>query len=161
MGKLYRWCHSNSVSFKSHSISVTFKFCAVRIALSALEPGNMLVVTPGKITLAYYHLAIKHPVRNHLLKVTPSKKSATIMNIFIKNGWMLLHQMAYNGPDHVQITKVYWRLTVSWKKFFNKSSKMFYSKVNWKHFCWILFQFTFYTKDFGYLHMIITDTEIS
>ena len=33
-------CHSNSVSFKSHSISVTFKFCAVRIALSALEPRS-------------------------------------------------------------------------------------------------------------------------
>ena len=34
---LNTWCHSNSVSFKSHSISVTFKFCAVRVALSALE----------------------------------------------------------------------------------------------------------------------------
>ena len=111
-----------------------------------LESGNMLIVTPGKVTLANYHPAIKHPVKNHLLKVTPLKKSPAIMNIFIKNGWMLLHQMAYNGPDHVQITKVYWRLTVSWKKFFNKSSKMFYSKVNWKHFCWILFQFTFLYK---------------
>ena len=111
-----------------------------------LITGNMLIVTPGKVTLANYHNAIKHPVKNHLLKVTPLKKSPAIMNIFIKNGWMLLHQMAYNGPDHVQITKVYWRLTVSWKKFFNKSSKMFYSKVNWKHFCWILFQFTFLYK---------------
>ena len=27
--------------FKSHSISVTFKFCAVRIALCALEPCSM------------------------------------------------------------------------------------------------------------------------
>ena len=30
--------HHNSVSFKSHSISVTFKFCAVLVALCALEP---------------------------------------------------------------------------------------------------------------------------
>ena len=44
------------------------------------QMGNMLVVTPGKITLAYYHLAIKHPVRNHLLKVTPSKKSPCIID---------------------------------------------------------------------------------
>ena len=31
--------HIRSV-FKSHSISVTFKFCAVRIALCALEPRS-------------------------------------------------------------------------------------------------------------------------
>ena len=37
---LNTWCHSNSVSFKSHSISVTFKFCAVRVALCALEPRS-------------------------------------------------------------------------------------------------------------------------
>ena len=37
---LNTWCHSNSVSFKSHSISVTFKFCAVHIALCALEPRS-------------------------------------------------------------------------------------------------------------------------
>ena len=37
---LNSWCHSNSVSFKSHSISVTLKFCAVRVALSALEPRS-------------------------------------------------------------------------------------------------------------------------
>ena len=129
--------------------------------LLVIKKGNMLIVTPGKVTLANYHPAIKHPVKNHLLKVTPLKKSPAIMNIFIKNGWMLLHQMAYNGPDHVQITKVYWRLTVSWKKFFNKSSKMFYSKVNWKHFVEYFSNSLFYTKDFGYLHMIITDTEIS
>ena len=110
------------------------------------DMGNMLIVTPGKVTLANYHPAIKHPVKNHLLKVTPLKKSPAIMNIFIKNGWMLLHQMAYNGPDHVQITKVSWRLTVSWKKFFNKSSKMFYSKVNWKHFCWILYPIHFFIQ---------------
>ena len=30
--------HHNSISFKSHSISVTFKFCAVLVALRALEP---------------------------------------------------------------------------------------------------------------------------
>ena len=33
-------CSANSVSFKSHSISVTFKFCAVRIAMCALEPRS-------------------------------------------------------------------------------------------------------------------------
>ena len=32
--------HHNSVSFKSHSISVTFKFCAVLVALRALEPRS-------------------------------------------------------------------------------------------------------------------------
>ena len=32
--------HHNSVSFKSHSISVTFKFCAVRVALCTLEPRS-------------------------------------------------------------------------------------------------------------------------
>ena len=31
------WCSDNSVLFKSSSISGTFKFCAVRIALCALE----------------------------------------------------------------------------------------------------------------------------
>ena len=37
---LNTWCHSNSVSFKSHSISVTFKFCAVLVALCTLEPHS-------------------------------------------------------------------------------------------------------------------------
>ena len=37
---LNTWCSANSVSFKSHSISVTFKFCAVRIAMCALEPRS-------------------------------------------------------------------------------------------------------------------------
>ena len=37
---LNTWCHSNSVSFKSHSIIVTFKFCAVCVALCALEPRS-------------------------------------------------------------------------------------------------------------------------
>ena len=37
---LNSWCHSNSVSFKSHSISVTFKFCAVLVALCELEPRS-------------------------------------------------------------------------------------------------------------------------
>ena len=32
--------HHNSVSFKSHSISMTFKFCAVLVALRALEPRS-------------------------------------------------------------------------------------------------------------------------
>ena len=32
--------HHNSVSFKSHSISVTFRFCAVLVALRALEPRS-------------------------------------------------------------------------------------------------------------------------
>ena len=32
--------HPNSVSFKSHSISVTFKFCAVLVALCMLEPRS-------------------------------------------------------------------------------------------------------------------------
>ena len=34
------WCSLNSVSFKSHSISVTLKLCTVRIALCALEPHS-------------------------------------------------------------------------------------------------------------------------
>ena len=32
--------HHNSISFKSHSISVTFRFCAVLVALRALEPRS-------------------------------------------------------------------------------------------------------------------------
>ena len=32
--------HHNSVSFKSHSISVTFRFCVVLVALRALEPRS-------------------------------------------------------------------------------------------------------------------------
>ena len=35
--------HPNSVSFKSHSISVTFKFCAVLVALCSLEPRSSKV----------------------------------------------------------------------------------------------------------------------
>ena len=31
------WCNANSISFKSHCISVTFKFWAVRVALSLIE----------------------------------------------------------------------------------------------------------------------------
>ena len=34
------WCNANSVSFKCHSISVTFKFCAVLVALCAPEPRS-------------------------------------------------------------------------------------------------------------------------
>ena len=37
---LNTWCHSNSVSFKSHSISVTFKFCTVLVALCVPEPRS-------------------------------------------------------------------------------------------------------------------------
>ena len=35
------WCNANSVSFKCHSISVNFKFCAVLVALCAPEPCSM------------------------------------------------------------------------------------------------------------------------
>ena len=34
------WYHANSISFKCHSISVTFKFCAVLVALCAPEPRS-------------------------------------------------------------------------------------------------------------------------
>ena len=34
------WCNANSVSFKCHSISVTFKFCAVLVALCTPEPRS-------------------------------------------------------------------------------------------------------------------------
>ena len=37
---LNTWCSANSIGFKSHSISVTFKFCAVRVALCSLEPRS-------------------------------------------------------------------------------------------------------------------------
>ena len=38
--------HHNSVSFKSHSISVTFKFCTVLVALCAPEPVNPVARIP-------------------------------------------------------------------------------------------------------------------
>ena len=46
------WCSPNSVSFKSHSISVTFKFCAVRIALCTLEPCS---TQQKNVTLLEWH----------------------------------------------------------------------------------------------------------
>ena len=39
MGTEYRGS-ANSVSFKSHSISVTFNFCTMRIVLCTLEPRS-------------------------------------------------------------------------------------------------------------------------
>ena len=75
--------HHNSVSFKSHSISVTFRFCAVLVALRALEPLLLLLLMskvepesstnyfeswiPKKIILVTTHLWSSAPMLLSLL----------------------------------------------------------------------------------------------
>ena len=77
---LNTWCSANSISFKSHSISVTFKFCAVRVALCALEPRST-------DSLGTQHRAIFHA----LIITTPSIQAARCVHIIIGDIFNILN----------------------------------------------------------------------
>ena len=71
--------HIRSI-FKSHSISVTFKFCAVRVALCALEPRST-------DSLGTQHRAIFHA----LIITTPSIQAARCVHIIIGDIFNILN----------------------------------------------------------------------